>query len=473
VPFSRLSLKSGFIDFRVPLPPKNNSKEPENRQRLTSAIISKKSPFNKTSPIIRLFSSKPSTGEKYSPMQTATSRSLFCLYLAYFADYFIWGVVITFLATYIGTAQSPFLHLCNWDKQVALGVCIACFPIGEVIGSPILGDLSDLIGRRKVLLGGIVGSIFSLGLCALCLWKGWFVLFLIGQLLTGFFSGKQSMAQAAIAEIDTGTKGQKLAFLSVLGGIAWIAGPYLGGQLLEEPFVTCGGYIWPSLLSCAIFVCTLFCTYFFFHDQYAPQNIRLPLTKFIRGMGHLFSTFKERVFFLFLMNLLGWYLVIVSISYFLIQKFNLSNSEVGIFNSYIALCFTFGGILGTTWILHRYRAKKILFWMQMLGALGLFSLFGSEKIAELWIYLAIPAITEALIYPAYQTMLSDQTNENNQGKMFGVLNAVNGICQILAAWILSEIPTDYIGGAILLSGILFLCSAAFIPLILRKKVRAI
>lgn len=111
--------------------------------------------------------------------------------------------------------------------------------------------------------------------------------------------------------------------------------------------------------------------------------------------------------------------------------------------------------------------------MQMLGALGLFSLFGSEKIAELWIYLAIPAITEALIYPAYQTMLSDQTNENNQGKMFGVLNAVNGICQILAAWILSEIPTDYIGGAILLSGILFLCSAAFIPLILRKKVRAI
>ena len=83
--------------------------------------------------------------------------------------------------------------------------------------------------------------------------------------------------------------------------------------------------------------------------------------------------------------------------------------------------------------------------------------------------LIMAAITEALIYPAYQTMLSDQTNENSQGKMFGLLNAVNGICQILAAWILAEIPTDYIGGAILLSGVLFLCSAAFIPLILRKK----
>jgi MFS family permease len=411
-------------------------------------------------------------GEMLYPMQTAQSRSLFCLYLAYFADYFIWGVVITFLAIYVGTDQSPFLHLYNWDRQVALGICIACFPIGEVIGSPILGDLSDLIGRRKILIWGIIGSIFSLGLCALSLWHGWFLMFLVGQLLTGFFSGKQSMAQAAIAEIDTGTKGQKLAFLSVLGGIAWIAGPYLGGQLLEEPFVACGGYIWPSILGCAIFALTLLCTYFFFEDLYEPAKNNFSPKKFIRSIGHLFSvTFRERVFFLFLMNLLGWYLVIVSISYFLIQKFNLSNSDVGIFNSYIALCFTFGGILGTTWILHRYRAKKILFWMQMIGAFGLFSLFGSEKVAELWIYLAIPAITEALIYPAYQTMLSDQTHGNNQGKMFGVINAVNGVCQILAAWILAEIPTDYIGGAILLSGVLFLCSAAFIPLILRKRIR--
>lgn len=413
-------------------------------------------------------------GEMQYPMQTAQSRSLFCLYLAYFADYFIWGVVITFLAIYVGTDQSPFHHLYNWDRQVALGICIACFPIGEVIGSPILGDLSDLIGRRKVLLWGIVGSILSLGLCALSLWYGWFLMFLVGQLLTGFFSGKQSMAQAAIAEIDTGTKGQKLAFLSVLGGIAWILGPYLGGQLLEEPFVACGGYIWPSILGCAIFALTLLCTYFFFEDLYEPAKNNFSPKKFIRSIGHLFSvTFRERVFFLFLMNLLGWYLVIVSISYFLIQKFNLSNSDVGIFNSYIALCFTFGGILGTTWILHRYRAKKILFWMQMIGAFGLFSLFGSEKVAELWIYLAIPAITEALIYPAYQTMLSDQTHGNNQGKMFGVINAVNGVCQILAAWILAEIPTDYIGGAILLSGVLFLCSAAFIPLILRKRARAV
>jgi hypothetical protein len=105
----------------------------------------------------------------------------------------------------------------------------------------------------------------------------------------------------------------------------------------------------------------------------------------------------------------------------------------------------------------------------MIGALGLFSLFGSEKVAELWIYLAIPAITEALIYPAYQTVLSDHTHEKKQGKVFGLINAANGVCQIGSAWILTTIPSDFVGGAILISALLFVCSGIFIPFATTKK----
>ena len=223
-------------------------------------------------------------------------------------------------------------------------------------------------------------------------------------------------------------------------------------------------------MASAAFGLSLFCTYFFFEDPYRPNTNHFSTTKFIREIGQLyFLAFRERLFALFLLNLLGWYLVIVSISYFLIQKFNLTHAEVAIFNSYSALCFTLGGILGTAWILHRYRARKILFWMQILGSFGLFSLFGAEKIVELWIYLAIPAITEALIYPAYQTMLSDRTNDQSQGKVFGLINATNGACQMLAAWVLSIFPSNLVGTLILFSAGLFLISGALLPLAMRKK----
>ena len=129
-------------------------------------------------------------------MKLAQRRSLFSLYLAYFADYFSWGVAIAYLAIYIGTDQSPFHHL-YWRPEIALGIAMACFPIGEVVGSPLLGDLSDSLGRRKILIGGTFASVFSLTLCALSLWWGCFATFLLGQFLAGFFSGSDTTFSVA------------------------------------------------------------------------------------------------------------------------------------------------------------------------------------------------------------------------------------------------------------------------------------
>ena len=149
------------------------------------------------------------------------------------------------------------------------------------------------------------------------------------------------------------------------------------------------------------------------------------------------------------------------------MKFHLTDSQVGHFNNYLSFCFTLGGVIGTAWILHRWKAKNILFWTLLLGSAGLFLLFGADKMAELWTYLAIPAFTEAWIYPAYQTVLSDHTSEKNQGKLFGLIGATNGACQFAASIILGGITSQV---SILLAALLFLSSAAILPLMIRKKI---
>lgn len=399
-------------------------------------------------------------------MQKGYKRSLFSLYLAYFADYLSWGVAIAFLAVYISTDTSPFSEL-FWGPEIALGVSFAAFPLGEIIGSPILGDLSDWIGRKKVLIWGFWGSIFSMILSAYSLWAGNFVLFLITQLLVGFFSGKQTMAQAAIVESRSGTKGQKLAFLSVIAGVSWIFGPFLGGFLMEEPYTSYGGYIWPSILAAFIYLISLLFIDCFFIDTYKPANRSLNTAKFLHGIaGVLTLTLKERLFFIFLLNLLGWYLLIVSLSNFLIDRFHLSDTQISFYNSYLSLSVAVGGIIGTAWLLHRYKRKNILFWSLLIGGSVLFLLYHSDRIIEFWTYLAIPAITEALIYPAYQTVLSDHTNVQNQGKIFGLVGATNGGCQFIAALILSGISSIH---CILFAAILFLFSGALLPALIRKK----
>lgn len=393
-------------------------------------------------------------------------QSLITLYLAYFSDYFCWGAAIAFLASYINTEASSFKNI-FWDPEISLWVAYAAFPIGEVIGSPIFGDLSDWIGRKKVLIWGFWGSILSMALCGLALWIGDFGLFLFGQLLVGFFSGKQSMAQAAIVEIHAGTKAQKLAFLSVLGGIAWVLGPFFGSHLMKEPFTNYGGYIWPYILACLVYFITLICTDWFFYDIYEPSVRPFSKRQFLKSVGSLFGLIaKERIFFIFLLNLMGWYLLVVSLSDLLINKFHLTDAEIGIYNSYFGICFSLGGVVGTAWILRRWKAKNVLFWSLLAGSLGLFLLFGADRVIELWTYLAIPTFTEAWIYPAYQTVLSDQTNERNQGKIFGIIGATSGACQFIAFLILGKITNTY---AVLIAAILFLVSAALVPSIGRKK----
>ena len=225
------------------------------------------------------------------------------------------------------------------------------------------------------------------------------------------------------------------------------------------------------MLAVGVFGITLIFTFFFFEETYQPKDSNINARQFLKSVGELFSVaIRERLFFLFFVNLFGWYLLCVSLSYYLIERFHLTDHQVNTFNSYLALCFTLGGILGTTWLLHRFRAKKILFWAQLFASIGLFCLFGSEKMAELWIYLAIPAITEALVYPAYQTLLSDHANDQSQGKIFGLVNASNGACQFFSGMILSYLPSNCFGGCILVSALLFLSSALFLPKNIRRKV---
>ncbi len=187
----------------------------------------------------------------------------------------------------------------------------------------------------------------------------------------------------------------------------------------------------------------------------------------MKGIGDLFLlTWKERLFFLFLLNLLGWYLLVVSLSDFIVTRFHLSSAQVGVYNNYLSLCFTLGGVVGTAWILRRWKAKNVLFWSLLVGSVGLFLLYDIKRVVELWTYLAIPTFTEAWIYPAYQTILSDVTSEKNQGKIFGLIGATNGVCYSAAYLILGGIASTQ---SILIAAVLFISSAALLPTMIRKK----
>ena len=79
-------------------------------------------------------------------------RPLLVIYLTIFVNLVGFGIIIPLLPFYAETfGASP----------LAIGLLFASFSIGQLIASPLLGELSDRYGRRPVLIFSLIGTVVS------------------------------------------------------------------------------------------------------------------------------------------------------------------------------------------------------------------------------------------------------------------------------------------------------------------------
>jgi DHA1 family tetracycline resistance protein-like MFS transporter len=123
------------------------------------------------------------------------------------------------------------------------GWLMATFAIVQFIASPMLGSLSDSIGRRPVLLVSLAAyglSYLVMGFAPTLAWL------FFAQVLTGLFGATPSTAGAYLADISA--PHERTARFGMLGasyGLGLIIGPVVGGLLVEHglvaPFLAAAG----------------------------------------------------------------------------------------------------------------------------------------------------------------------------------------------------------------------------------------
>jgi len=124
--------------------------------------------------------------------------------------------------------------------------CFALYPLGQMLGSPWLGRLSDRFGRRPVLSAALMGVVFSYVLMAVAIWWQWLWLLLAARLLSGLCNGTVAIAQALAADISAPARKPVLfSRLNIALNMGWIIGPLAGGLLAEQT----GDYAMPFLIA--------------------------------------------------------------------------------------------------------------------------------------------------------------------------------------------------------------------------------
>jgi DHA1 family tetracycline resistance protein-like MFS transporter len=119
------------------------------------------------------------------------------------------------------------------------GIILAAYAAMQFVFSPILGMLSDRIGRRPVMIVSLAGAAIDYLIMAFtpALW-----VLVAGRIIAGITSANMAVAGAYIADIsDEKERAQRFSWMSAAFGVGFIVGPVLGGVLstyfLRAPFL--------------------------------------------------------------------------------------------------------------------------------------------------------------------------------------------------------------------------------------------
>ena len=140
------------------------------------------------------------------------------VFLTVFIDLVGFGIVIPLVPLY-AEAYHP--------SPLAFGVLMASFSAMQFVFAPLLGRLSDRVGRRPVLLFSLFGSFLSYLLFA---FAGSFAGLLASRVLAGIMGANIGTAQAVIADVTPqGDRARGMGLVGMAFGLGFVFGPAIGG----------------------------------------------------------------------------------------------------------------------------------------------------------------------------------------------------------------------------------------------------
>lgn len=342
---------------------------------------------------------------------TTQNKNVFILAFTLMVVMLGFGIVIPIMPFYIENLGAG---------GTELGLLAASYAVMRLFFGPVWGSLSDRVGRKPVLMIGILGygiSMFWFGM-ATQLW----VLF-AARTLSGILSSATSPTTMAYISDSTSEdeRGRGMGILGAAIGLGTILGPGLGGLLggesLSLPFFIAGGMSILALGLIGIFL-----------PESLPKESRRapekggPRIKFKVWLGML----RGRLRILYGMGFLVSYALTVFYGIFglyALEKYEYGPDDVGVIFMVVGLvsAITQGVLTGP--LTKRWGEAVIIKISLLLTVVG-FMLFPlASTSTSLIVSIGLFTLATSLLSPAVSALTSKQVDQEH-GVVMGVSNAV-------------------------------------------------
>jgi len=357
-------------------------------------------------------------------------------------------------------------------RLILIGILFSVFGLTQLISSPILGTISDRIGRRKVLITTLLLSAFSNALTAFAIYQFSLILLITSRCLAGLFSANLPIAQAAIGDMSTPkTRGKNLATIGIIGGISWIVGPAIGGLIALPKFFPWFNFIFPMCIVFLLFVWNAILVIKNFHEtnKYTEDKSH--------GLKHELVNLqvcwhkKELRYPLvaFFIYVIGRLLFLQFYPPVLVEKFEFTQMDLGLYSGCLAIFFMLGSFLYIKFLTKKEHGQKVILpgtfiTGLFMAACALYSIphyfllsfiFAGAGSAVFWIFI--------------MTDLSSVAGEKKQGMIFGVEQSISSFCLFLSPILAGFMSAKSITLPLIASGSLIFLSGLFYYLFIIKR----
>lgn len=316
----------------------------------------------------------------------------------------------------------------SWSESshaLFLGITLAAYPLGQFIGSPILGALSDDYGRKRLLTGSLLITAFCNLFTGFAIAWQQLGLLIASRFMAGLMEGNIAIARAMAADIKTISKHETFGKINAVASIAFLLGPLLGGLMTDKELFEGLTASTPFYFICLLFFGLAGLSAIVLERAVVgtPVVVRTfwQRINIIKRMSVLFSNRRLQL----LMITSTTFTLAVDIFYefgpvYLTVKWTLDPAQLVIYNGVLCLALA----AGNTWLpaFVTSRVSKRLAIICSIGALALF-LIGivlTDSTYLMMLLFALCGLAIGLAVILITVKISDSVSDNIQGEVMGV-----------------------------------------------------
>jgi DHA1 family tetracycline resistance protein-like MFS transporter len=305
----------------------------------------------------------------------------------------------------------------------------------QFLFAPVLGNLSDLIGRRPVLLFSLFGFGIDYLFMAFAPTIAWLF---VGRLIAGIAGASTTTATAYIADVSTGDKrAANFGLIGAATGLGFILGIGLGGFL---------GAIWirlPFIVAAGLALLNALYGFFVLPESLTMKNRRRFEWKRANPVG---SLLRLRKYSMAISTLITAYTVVYIgqkavegvLPFYVIEKFQWTTQSIGALGIFIGLLIA--GIQGgfVRWTIPKFGLRKNILAGITFYGIGL-ALIAFNNVGWLMYLCMIPYCLGGIGGTALQGFISDNVPANEQGELQGALASLVSLTTIIGPLIMTTL----------------------------------